>query len=335
MTPSRLVPVFALVLVVGFAAMPKVTAFYSRIDAQEQVIEELRLTLLEMNLEIGAVAEEMANQALRLQGNLEEVGSLQSNFQAHTATLDDQTPKAHRQALREDILAPVFQIAGGDAVGSGVLIHRGEDDAGPYYLALSCYHVVRDILSSSGAMNEVLRNPLDCYFESEDGQSVTVQARMVAEDLSTDLALLRINTDLELGQVARLGSKERAMQVQSFDPIYTVGCPLGTASQATRGEVTRTGWEVDGESYWMVSSPAYFGNSGGGVFLEDTHELVGIFAKIYTHGSYRPQVITHMGLAVPLMTIHDWLESIGYGRILPENASAQLVVSEACRKLAQ
>ena len=68
--------------------------------------------------------------------------------------------------------------------------------------------------------------------------------------------------------------------------------------------ITRETWEVAGEPYWMVSSPAYFGNSGGGVFHAETLELVGIFAKIYTHGSYRPQVITHMGLAVPLARLH-------------------------------
>ena len=67
--------------------------------------------------------------------------------------------------------------------------------------------------------------------------------------------------------------------------------------------ITRETWEVSGEPYWMVSSPAYFGNSGGGVFHAETLELVGIFAKIYTHGSYRPQVITHMGLAVPLKAL--------------------------------
>ena len=335
MTSSRLTAVLALVLVAAVAAVPKVTAFYGKVDAQDQVIEELRLDLLKMHGEMNAVSKEIVNQALRLEGNLKEVGSLQSHFQAHTATLDDQTPKAHRQALRETILEPVFQIAGGDAVGSGVLIHRDEDDAGPYYMALSCYHVVRDILSNAGSIEEVLRNPLDCYFETSNGQSITVQARMVAEDLSTDLALLRINTDLDLGRVARLGPKERAAQVQSFDPIYTVGCPLGTSSQATRGEVTRTGWKVDGETYWMVSSPAYFGNSGGGVFLEDTHELVGIFSKIYTHGSYRPQVITHMGLAIPLQTIHEWLESIGYERALPSSGGNQLAVSEACQKVGE
>ena len=62
----------------------------------------------------------------------------------------------------------------------------------------------------------------------------------------------------------------------------------------------------------MVSTPAYFGNSGGGVFLAETCELIGIFSKIYTHGTYQPQVITHMGLAVPINVIHDWLDEIGF-----------------------
>jgi S1-C subfamily serine protease len=69
---------------------------------------------------------------------------------------------------------------------------------------------------------------------------------------------------------------------------------------------------MEDEDYWMVSTPAYFGNSGGGVFLAETCELIGIFSKIYTHGTYQPQVITHMGLAVPINVIHDWLDEIGF-----------------------
>ena len=79
----------------------------------------------------------------------------------------------------------------------------------------------------------------------------------------------------------------------------------------------------------MISSPAYFGNSGGGVFLEETQELIGVFAKIYTHGSYRPQVVTHMGLAVPLPVLHEWLESEGYGHLLPPDQADLAMAAEA------
>lgn len=221
-----------------------------------------------------------------------------------------------RESLREDVLRPIFQIVGDEAVGSGVLIHRGHDEDGDYYLALSCYHVLRDILAESeDAVPEEYLFTL-CFDQIGDGE-VFAEARMLRQEASNDLALLRIDTGRNLGPVAQIAPLERASDVRPFTPVYTVGCPLGTGAQATLGEVTREDWVVDEQPYWMVSSPAYFGNSGGGVFLADTHELVGIFSKIYTHGSYRPQVVTHMGLAVPLPTLHGWLQEIGYGVLLP------------------
>jgi hypothetical protein len=231
------------------------------------------------------------------------------------------------QTLRERLLMPVFQIDAIESVGSGVLVWRGEDERGAYYLALSAQHVLRDLYgegepAEDGAADAsapraaaVAHTEVDipCVFDQILAEPVRVTARLLAENVAADLALLEIRTDVDLGPVARLAARDAEARVGSFTPIWTVGCPLGTTAQATRGEVTRTDWKVGAQPYWMVSSPAFFGNSGGGVFLADSLELIGVFSKIYTHGSYRPQVVTHMGLAVPLGVLHDWLAEVGYG----------------------
>jgi hypothetical protein len=67
----------------------------------------------------------------------------------------------------------------------------------------------------------------------------------------------------------------------------------------------------------MISAPTYIGNSGGGIFDAQTHELLGIFSKIYTHGNLRPTVVPHMGLVTPLITVYDWLERTGHGDLVP------------------
>ena len=54
---------------------------------------------------------------------------------------------------------------------------------------------------------------------------------------------------------------------------------------------------------------------GGGIYDAETHELLGIFSKIYTHGSLRPTVVPHMGLVTPLDQIYAWLEQEGYTSI--------------------
>ncbi|HEX9795037.1 MAG TPA: serine protease [Planctomycetota bacterium] len=229
-------------------------------------------------------------------------------------------PHLYREHLRERILDPVLQITGQDAVGSAVLIHRGGDSRGSYYLALTSYHVVRDILAERGTPTDPGSEPIKTI---SDGGAARMEfnSLMVAHDAELDLALLEMRPLVELPAVAQLAPLGRTVEV--FDPVYTVGCPLGTATQATHGQITREDWQLDGKDFWMLSSPAYFGNSGGGVFLEDTLELVGIFAKIYTHGSYRPQVVTHMGLAIQLETLHGWLREIGYERVLPPPLPAE------------
>jgi hypothetical protein len=269
----------------------------------------------------------------RLESNLEQIEGLKDSVASQSTHMAGAAGPAPA-SLRQRILHPVFQIDGAESVGSAVLVWRGEDARGRYYLALTAQHVLRDLLgqadeeaaeaglgvSAAQAIEadvDLSQIEIPCVFDQLEPEPVRVSARMVAENVLADLALLEIRTSEDLGQVARLAPRSALERVNSFTPIWTVGCPLGTTAQATRGEVTRTDWKVGSQPYWMVSSPAYFGNSGGGVFLADSLELVGVFSKIYTHGTYRPQVITHMGLAVPLDVLHEWLKEIGYGFLVP------------------
>jgi len=222
------------------------------------------------------------------------------------------TPAARRAAaLRRDVLEPVFLLTGETAVGSAVLVSVRELPGGSNrYRALTAWHVVRDILEERPVARDPRQEELEVVLERR-GRELHLAARVEAFDPGRDLALLHLDTAEDLRPVAHLAPPERAAEIQVFTSLYTVGCPLGTAPQATRGELTREHWRLDGLDWWMVSTPAWFGNSGGGVFLEDTRELVGIYARIYTQGSYRPQVIPHMGLAVRLRDIHAWLQELG------------------------
>jgi S1-C subfamily serine protease len=266
---------------------------------------------------------ELVNQDQKIQaelGNVSGMGqAIKKDLQLEMAGWATDRRKDRLHELETQVLSPVFQLSGGEAVGSAVLMHREDTAEGTRYYALSCYHVIRDILEERADKEDLTQEEVAAVFTHADGIEVDATARMIAWDIPTDLALLELTSDYDLRNVARLAPRNRNQELGVFANIYTVGCPLGTAAQATSGEITRTAWEVDGEDYWMVSSPAYFGNSGGGVFHADTLELVGIFAKIYTHGSYRPQVITHMGLAIPIDTIHDWLSDAGYDRLLAQD----------------
>lgn len=291
-------------------------------DAEREGIHDLlaRIDELEQALkdERSAFDERLSKEARRLESSLAGVRAAQEDFQAQAAAL--RAPGMTTMApLREQVLGPVFQLSGGDAVGSAVLIEHVDDGMDSHYLALSCFHVVRDILEGRDDFDDYREASFRAVFTGLDAKERSYPVQMIEWDVASDLALLRVDARANLGPVAKIAPLARMAEIGVFREIYTVGCPLGTAAQATHGMITRETWEVSGEPYWMVSSPAYFGNSGGGVFHAETLELVGIFAKIYTHGSYRPQVITHMGLAVPLDRLHSWLREIGHASMLPES----------------
>lgn len=299
------------------------------------VLAEWEGTLAEATSAVERSGSDLADLRQRLNQSMSQVEGLKNTVAEnadHLANLNG----PNSEVLRERILHPVFQIDAEESVGSAVLVWHGEDADGPFYLALSAQHVLRDLVhpgegeaaADAGADSDKPARPLaadldlstidiPCVFDQLGPKPLRVNARLIAENPAADLALLELRTSRDLGPVARLAPRSAAERVDSFTPIWTVGCPLGTTAQATRGEVTRTDWKVGSQPYWMVSSPAYFGNSGGGVFLADSLELVGVFSKIYTHGSYRPQVVTHMGLAVPLPVLHDWLAEVGYGFLTP------------------
>ena len=133
-------------------------------------------------------------------------------------------------------------------------------------------------------------------------------AQLMYFDPELDTALLEIRSAEPLENGATLAPRRRLDQVRIFDSVYAVGCPLGNDPIPTHGEIATVDHEVDGEHYWMINAPTYIGNSGGGIFDSDTHELLGIFSKIYTHGTLRPTIVPHMGLVTPMSAIYDWLE---------------------------
>ncbi|MCA8965741.1 MAG: hypothetical protein KDC48_12730, partial [Planctomycetes bacterium] len=96
----------------------------------------------------------------------------------------------------------------------------------------------------------------------------------------------------------------------------------------SHGEVSSLKNELNGANYWMINAPTYFGNSGGGIYLADTHQLIGVFSKIYTHGKGNPVVVPHMGLCTPIDVVYDWLKEEGLSHLLQTNAVSRVDLSQ-------
>jgi S1-C subfamily serine protease len=210
---------------------------------------------------------------------------------------------------------------GEDSVGSGVLLRsepvEGSKDFRTY--ALTAWHVIRDL--QVGPEDLSFTVPVTIY--GEDHHASPESATVIKYDTTVDVAILRLHTKRQIDCGAKLAPRSRLDHVRTFDRIYAVGCPLGNEPIPTFGEIADTHHVVDGSSYWMISAPTYIGNSGGGIFDAQSHELLGIFSKIYTHGTLRPTVVPHMGLVTSLTTIYDWLDKVGLAQLEGHEEVAQ------------
>ncbi|MEM6671660.1 MAG: trypsin-like peptidase domain-containing protein [Planctomycetota bacterium] len=229
--------------------------------------------------------------------------------------------------LWERTVGPTVQLKGLATVGSGVLLPSQplEEDPTRYRtLLLTSWHVVRDIRADSIEEDD----PVPVFVRDRSGQRRRFTATLLDHDVPLDTALLVLNSVESFAAGATLPSRTRLDATRVFDPIVAVGCPLGNDPIPTRGHLSDLHHSVGRERFWMISAPTYIGNSGGGIYSEGSHELLGIFSKIYTHGSIRPTVIPHMGLVTPLAEFYDWIDRSGIARIVEDGDSATIDLLE-------
>jgi len=191
------------------------------------------------------------------------------------------------QSLYEDLLYPSVRITTDDGIGSGIIIHRGDAENAESIYILTAGHVVG---------NEALVK-VELF-----GSTESLPAFVVATDTDKDLALLKLiplNPQHLRFHTANLAVKDYVPYI--FTPVWVIGCSLGLAPRPTVGEITAT---IGPD--WEMNAPIWPGNSGGGVFLKDTHELIGIavWVKIC-----QGQLASTMGGIVTLQTIYEFLES--------------------------
>jgi S1-C subfamily serine protease len=217
--------------------------------------------------------------------------------------------------MTTDMLAPTVQLSGDETVGSGTLFASvpARNGKGFETYVLTANHVVRNILSDDP---ELAQRGITVTLYTERGTK-EYKCDVVLRNPNHDLALAKVRSRRRFAPVAKLIPAERVSKMPLWTPVYAVGCPLGNDPVPTGGFISSLANVVRGTKYWMINAPTYYGNSGGGIFNGETHELIAVFSKIYTHGSTRPIVIPHMGLAVPMTLVYPWLDENKYGYLAP------------------
>jgi len=193
------------------------------------------------------------------------------------------------QQLYENLLYPSVRIETPDGCGSGVIIHHKDTKNTKEIYILTAAHVIE---------NEVLVS-VELFNSAE-----SLPAFVVVTDTGKDLALLKLITDKPYPYAAKLAPRDYLPKI--FTPIWVIGCSLGLSPRPSEGIITTLGdlcaFVV---KYWEISAPIWPGNSGGGVFLKDTHELIGLAVWVRV---YQGQLVSTMAGVVPLEEIYEFLE---------------------------
>ncbi len=212
------------------------------------------------------------------------------------------------ERIRKEILGPSLQVSARSGVGGGTVIGCRETGPDEYEIFIvTAFHVVeKAVVEKEGktTFQEVEIRVYDAGGKLADERT----AEFLSHHRAKDLALLRMRSSEPWPVVANLASRDTLRAIRVFTPVYAVGCPLGHPPLPSPGEISTLRKEVDGENFWMMNAPTFFGNSGGGIFHRETHELVGISAMICTYDGFVSVPVPHLGIMVSLETVYDWLD---------------------------
>lgn len=295
--------------------------------AARDALREQRKALLEL----GSIAQKADRIEEIEEGTETRWSGLVSALEATTHLVEETRDELGRVESRlerdasvqwKSMVGPTVQLSGETTVGSGVLLpSRPVENEGFETLLLTSWHVVRDIRADSPDAD----CPVPVIVRDVEGVKSHYTASLLAHDVALDAALLMLDTNERLPVAAQLPSRKRLTESRVLDSIVAVGCPLGNDPIPTRGHLSDLYHEIDGERFWMISAPTYIGNSGGGLYSGDSHELIGIFSKIYTHGAIRPTIIPHMGLVTPLEEFYDWIDEGKVARVIETEHGAAVI----------
>lgn len=175
----------------------------------------------------------------------------------------------------------------GEATGSGFVI----DKAG-------------DILTNAHVIDGAVK------VRVQFGDKRSVDAKVVGKDVSTDLALLKVDPDGVDLQPLKLGS---AKSVQVGDGVLAIGNPFGLDRTLTTGVVSAKQRQISAPNGFKIddvlqTDAAINPGNSGGPLLDAAGRVIGINSQIETGGSGNGNV--GIGFAVPIDTAEKVLPQL-------------------------
>ena len=233
--------------------------------------------------------------------------------------------KEKLEEIHKKILYPVVRVRTEKAGGTGIIIYSKPTPDNPEEYetyVLTCHHVIEDAISfvkvwSSIAKREItVEDRKKVYVESFIYEKLskcvggtTYQADIVAWDKPSDIAVLKVNTSRKFDYIAKLYPRGKEDDIKLGHPLVACGCSLGHEPIFTFGNLVSKHDIIENKEYWMTTANVIFGNSGGGVFLQDTCEYVGMTARVSgIQLGFGLNIVTWMGFFVPMERIYKFFD---------------------------
>jgi S1-C subfamily serine protease len=225
--------------------------------------------------------------------------------------------------LHKYVLYPSVRVRVDNAQGSGTVIASIKSGDKFVTYVLTNFHVVESAITIKQEWNPITKKEekketratveveifkyLDMSIASG---TLIVLSDIVNWDKDQDLALIRLRID-DFIQPAILPMEKTINLLKIFRNVYLCGSGAGRSSFPTFGHIASLVDEIENLPYWMVTAPSVFGNSGGGVFLADSKQFIGVPSRLaVTFAMWAPNAIYHMSYIIPISRIYEWFKTI-------------------------
>lgn len=245
-----------------------------------------------------------------------------------------------KQPAHEKYIYPVVRVTELSGGGSGTIVYSTKNELEKYstYI-LTNHHVVasairvEDVWDPDIGKNVKKERRAIMYVEvfkykdmSEPVGAMKVEAEIIIYNTARDVALLKLKYDGIIEYIATM--PEKNIKYYMMDETVAVGCSLLYPPLPTVGVITRMNVLIDSIPFHMSSSQVVFGSSGGAMFLS-SGEFIGIPARVaVAQVGWGVQIMTHMGLFIPVESIYKWLEDEHYEFIFDKTKTEKQCLSE-------
>lgn len=207
--------------------------------------------------------------------------------------------------------------------GSGTIIESLDTDSDNIfeYIVLTNAHVtqprlVEYLTGVDSITSEVRIETIDTgcgvlVFNYSGKEPTDYIAKVIAEDIDRDLAILSFESDKKL-PIARIPNDNMIDQVRVFDEVFAVGCQLGNPPSPTFGIISRIESGESGAKVWTIyinTAHIMPGSSGGGLYKKygNHYYLIGIPNRISM--TRNGHMIPHMSHAVSMKMAKDFINN--------------------------